>query len=356
MTAAHVMPTDEDTTPDLAALCESLREGSGFTHKRDIAEVLGSLNSSMPAANGAAALIGDDCAAIPDGEGHLLFAIEGFLDSFVQRKPWFAGWCGVMVNVSDIYAMGGRPIAVVDALWSPDAEHADAVMQGLAAASQRYGVPVVGGHSNRRTADGHLAVAIVGRAQRLLTSFDARPGDRLVMAIDLRGQYEEPDPFWNAATSAPGSRLRGDLELLPTLAEEGLCAAGKDISNAGPLGSALMLLECSRVGGTVSLDAIPRPEGVSLERWLRSFPSYGFVLSVPADKVADVLARFAERDIAAADVGGVVAGSGLQVQRGDESALLYDWQATPFIVPPVGLSSARDRLNRMIDGTGLRHD
>ena len=32
---------------------------------------------------------------------------EGMLPQFVETDPWFAGWSAVMVNVSDIYAMGG---------------------------------------------------------------------------------------------------------------------------------------------------------------------------------------------------------------------------------------------------------
>ncbi|MGO8492409.1 hypothetical protein ACC757_37600, partial [Rhizobium ruizarguesonis] len=42
--------------------------------------------------------VGDDCAELPDGDGYLLFAIEGFMNEFVAADPWFAGWCGVMVN------------------------------------------------------------------------------------------------------------------------------------------------------------------------------------------------------------------------------------------------------------------
>ena len=63
-----------------------------------------------------AVALGDDCAALADGEGYLLFAIEGMVSDFVRAMPWFAGYSSVMVNVSDIYAMGGRPLAVVDAL------------------------------------------------------------------------------------------------------------------------------------------------------------------------------------------------------------------------------------------------
>src|SRR6201999_3632881 len=105
--------------------------------------------------------VGDDCAAIPDGDGHLLFAAEGFISAFVAADPWFAGWCGVMVNLSDVAAMGGRPLAVVDALWSQDAAAADPILAGLSDAAALYGVPVVGGHTNTRASCGNLAVAVL---------------------------------------------------------------------------------------------------------------------------------------------------------------------------------------------------
>ena len=321
---------------DLASLAATLRAGRGFAHKRDIADVMATLAQALPGGTAdlaQAVAIGDDCAAIPDasGNGWLLFAIEGFLDDFVQAMPRFAGWCGVMVNVSDICAMGGRPIAVVDALWSRGASDGQEVLRGLADASTRYGVPIVGGHSNSRSDRGALAVAILGRANRLLTSFDARPGDTLMMAIDLRGAYEEPYPFWNAATSAPAQRLRDDIELLPRLAEAGLCDAAKDISNAGALGTTLMLLECSKAGAVIDVDAIPRPPGVSLQRWLQSFPSFGFVFSVRPRHVEAVQAHFRDRDIACASVGNVTADPRVWLRDGDRQALLWDVAAEPFI-------------------------
>jgi AIR synthase-related protein len=248
--------------------------------------------------------VGDDCAAIVDGDGYLLFAIEGFINKFVADDPWFAGWCGVMVNVSDIYAMGGRPIAVVDAIWDRSDDSMRPVLQGLAAASAAYGVPIVGGHSNARSEHAQLAVSIVGRARNLLTSFDARPGDVLITAIDLRGTYREPYPHWCAAVDVDPARLRADLELLPQLAEAGLCRAAKDISQAGVLGTALMLLECSGVGAVIDIDAVPIPPAVDRKRWLlATFPSFGFLLSVAPAHADAVLKRFATRDIAAAVIG-----------------------------------------------------
>lgn len=316
----------------LQALVTALQDGRGFAHKRDISDAMQVLQRSQPAAH--TVLIGDDCAAIPDGDGYLLFAMEGFVDDLVESMPWFSGYCGVMVNVSDIYAMGGRPLAVVDAIWSAGSSASRAVLEGMAEASSRYGVPVVGGHTNHRSTRSQLAVAIVGRAKQLLTSFDARPGQRLLMAIDLRGAYQEPHPYWNASTSAPAERLRADLELLPCLAEDNLCGAAKDISMAGAIGTALMLLECSGVGANIHLDAIPRPAGVALLRWLQSFPSFGFVLSVDEENADAVCQRFHARGIACAAVGSVTAAPQVWLESGAERAMLWDVAEQPFILAP----------------------
>ncbi|WP_175832880.1 sll0787 family AIR synthase-like protein [Burkholderia cenocepacia] len=312
----------------------ALRASRGFQHKHDISGVVASLAAALP--NGErdlaqAVALGDDCAAIPDGDGYLLFAIEGMVGDFVESMPWFAGYSGVMANVSDIYAMGGRPIAVVDALWSDGIDAARPVLAGMAAAASAYGVPIVGGHSNARSAHGQLAVSILGRARALLSSFNARPGDRLMMAVDLRGAFEEPYPFWNASVGAPPDRLRGDLEMLPTLAEDGLCDAAKDISMAGVLGTALMLVECSRVGARIVLDTIPRPPGVDFDRWLTAFPSYGFLMAVRPAHADAIAERFAARGLVCAVIGDIDATREVVVEEAGETAVLWDFRIEPFI-------------------------
>jgi len=315
----------------LAELTLNTRQGLGLAHKRDIAGVMKLLPASGLRHSGAEIAIGDDCAAIPDGNGFLLMATEGFLNDFVATQPWFAGYCGVMVNVSDIYAMGGRPIAVVDAIWSDGQAQAKPILEGMATASQVYGVPVVGGHSNLRNDRAQLSMAILGRANRLLSSFAAKPGQQLLAAIDLRGHFREPYLWWDASTSAPPERLREDLELLPTLAETGLCASAKDISNAGVIGTLLMLLECSGLGGVIDINAIPRPADIDLPRWLRCFPSFGFVLSVDADNSNAVIELFKQRDIACAVIGMTDASRQMRLASDDEQQLLWDLNEEPLI-------------------------
>ena len=324
---------------ELHTLVEQLRASRGFAHKSDISGVVSAFAQGPATASPVALSVpnGDDTAAWSDGHGgHHLLAIEGLVEDFIERMPWFAGYSAVMVNISDIYAMGGRPSAVVNALWSADWPMAQSMIEGMATACARYGVPMVGGHSNRRSARAQLAVAIAGHAQRLMCSFQAQPGDQLLMAVDLRGQWQEPFPYWNASTCAPAERLRGDLDVLAQLADEGLCDAAKDISMAGALGTALMLLECSQVGAEVDIARIPRPASVpptALLRWLTAFPSFGFVLSVRPQHAAAVIQRFHARDLACAAVGEVCAGSQLTLRDGAQRQLLWDWQAHAFIQP-----------------------
>jgi AIR synthase-related protein len=333
---------------NVEALASALRSSRSFRHKTDLVDVLRTFERASATSGFGPAGLGDDCAVIADRGDHLLFAVEGFVEDFVQQMPWFAGYCGVMVNVSDVYAMGGRPVAVVDALWSHAPAATQELLQGMIEASQVYGVPIVGGHTivNARTAvtdpasasraRAQLAVAILGRAGRaVLSSFNARAGDHLLMAVDLRGRYHDPYPYWDASTGSPAQRLRDDLEILPRLAEAGICDAAKDISMAGCIGTALMLLECSQVGACIDIDAIPRPQQdldeLALLRWLSAFPSYGFLLSLRPQHLQAAVSQFHERGIAVADVGTVTATRQVSVQLGGRTATLWDFEREAFM-------------------------
>lgn len=315
----------------LPELAQALRSALGVQHKREIQTPARLLPRLRGGPWGAGEVrLGDDTAAIPDGEGYLLLAAEGMWPELVASEPRFAGFCAVLVNASDVHAMGGRPLALVDALFAGSAEAAAPMLEGMADAATRLGVPVVGGHTNLHSPYPALAAAILGRARRLLTSFDAHPGDDLIAAVDLRGAMHPRHAFWNAATDAPAARLRADYDVLPRLAEQGLAAAAKDISMGGLAGTALMLAEASGVGAALQLDAIPRPAGLPWERWLLAFPSYGFLLAAPPAHREAILAAFAARDLAAAVVGRVDASHRLTLARGEDRQTVWDLAEAPL--------------------------
>ncbi|MBD2424702.1 sll0787 family AIR synthase-like protein [Phormidium sp. FACHB-1136] len=315
----------------LTELIAQILPALGLAQKQDIQIAARHLGQFVPHNQTSEPIaLGDDCAAIPDGEGYLLLAAEGLWPPLVEADPWFAGWSAVLVNVSDIYAMGGRPLAVVDALWSPTTDHADAIWQGMLAASQAFNVPIVGGHTNCHSPYNALSVAILGRANQLISSFAAQPSQMLVLATQLNGQLHPQYPFWDGATQADPAELQRQLAVLPAIADQGLCSAGKDVSMGGILGTTLMLLETSGCGAVVDVAAIPCPDSVPLETWLRCFPSYGFLLTVEPQDFAPVQQQFQAVGITCVAMGKIVAAPQLTLTYGDETAVFWDFSTQPL--------------------------
>ncbi len=311
---------------DLADMAAQLRSHPSIRSKLGISRATRALGLSSQSTG----KVGDDAAVLPRAGGFDLLAGEGFIPAFIEDDPWFAGWCAVMVNLSDIAAMGGRASAIIDQVWAPDAESAAPLLQGMRDASAAYGVPLVGGHTNLAAPALGLAASVFGKANSLITSFDARPGDLMIAVIDHRGSYRNFDNFC-AALDAPSDRLQGDLDLLPAVAEDGLTCAGKDISQGGIIGTALMLAECSQVSIDIDQSAITPPLGIAHERWLRSFPSFGYLLSVAPENANTLCARFCARDIDAAAIGRVSKGSAVTLSDHGETALFWDHGQTPYL-------------------------
>jgi len=311
----------------LHTLLNEVRSSSGIEHKRDIQRVATALQDAWPLDGHPN---GDDSAVLDAADGYSLLAMEGFINQFVEYDPWFAGWCGVMVNVSDIAAMGGRPQAIVNALWSADNEKARQLLSGMAAASRAYQVPIVGGHTNMRSEHQQLAVAILGKAKKVLSSFNARSGLALVMAVDLRGRWRKPGFNWDAATRADAGLLREALAVLPTVAERGLAIAAKDISQAGTLGTLVMMLESAQVGADITLSSIPKPVDCDWLHWLQAFPSFGYLLAVEPQHIDEVIRTFGTCGIEAAHIGQLNDSRQLYVSHEHERVCFWDINERPF--------------------------
>ena len=304
---------------NLEQLAEKFKRSLGIVHKQDI-----QIASRILELNNSSISVGDDCAAIPDDDGYLLLAAEGMWDVLVEADPWFAGWCAVMVNVSDIAAMGGVAIAIVDTIWTENEIKAKPLLEGMKAASQAFNVSIVGGHTNFRSAYNALGVSILGRAKKLISSFTAKPGDLLITAIDFKGEMHPKFPFWNAATKSQPDILQNKLTILPYLAENDLCNAGKDISMGGIIGTLLMLIEASKCGAVLNLDNIIYPDGIDLETWLLCFPSYGFLLAISPTNWEQVQNKFTEAGIICSAIGKITSNHQLTLKSGVESYMFWN--------------------------------
>ena len=303
----------------LEQLAATIRDSPTLAAKRDLS-LLTRLGSPLD---------GDDGAVIAHGDEFLIVCGEAIHPEFVRSNPHAAGAAAVITNVSDVRAMGGRPVGLVDMLVSPDRTHAEAVLEGLAWAAGLLGVDVVGGHLTL----GHepaLSASCTGITRRPLRAANAKPGDELLAAFSLEGRYTANTPFFSSLRDRPPQALRDDGEALVDAAESGAVHAARDVSMPGVAGSLLQLLEIARCGATLDLDRLPRPAEVGLERWLITFPSFGFLLVSPPGGSAEAAAPFLRRGLACAVCGRLDDSGVLRLSGAGETTSLWDLNVEPL--------------------------
>lgn len=282
--------------------------------------------------DGSDIIIGDDAASIKTQDGYLLLAAEGAYPPLLKSNPYLAGRTSVLTNVNDIYAMGGRPMAIVDVLFASDSKEAKEVLRGIRDNALRYKVPVIGGHLTVERDCSSLSVSILGKAKRLLSSFDARADDDLVFVSNLNGRFYSGFNFWDSSSNLNSEEVLIHLELLPQIAEDGLADTGKDVSMAGLIGSTLMLLECSQKGAEIYIDKIPKPSGVPLKDWLATFPSFGFVLSLRPRNTPKVKEIFRKFDLVCEAIGKVTSDCRVFfINDSGKKNLFWDFSEEPLI-------------------------
>jgi selenophosphate synthetase-related protein len=306
---------------DLREFCEGLREFGPLVRKRGLYRFEREFSSVSDF--GMTELgIGDDAGALRHGEGYLLLAADGMMPGYVRDAPYHAGKSSILVNVNDIYAMGGRPMAVVDVLAGGDKDFLSEVVRGLREGAERFRVPIVGGHYHPE-GEPSLSVGILGEAGCLLRGDGAKPGEVLVTAYALSGR---PGPraarSFDAFSDKPSEELICRREVLCEISERCLASSCRDISNGGIIGALLALSDNSNVCLEVDVEAVPRAGGIELWDWLVTFPSYGFVLSLPEDNTEEVIRMFSEVGAQASVIGKVAAGQAVRLNYGNDNQVI----------------------------------
>jgi len=242
--------------------------GAAARGKRVIGDVLGGLRP------GGVGFVGDDGAPVPGSD--MVAATDAVLPSMVERDPWWAGWCSVLVNANDLAAMGAAPVGLLDALAAPTASLARRVMGGLTEAAERYGVPVLGGHTQIGV-PASLAVTMLGRTATPVPGGGGRPGDPVSVVADLAGGWRPGyrGRQWDSTTVRTSDDLRRMIATLQRTRPH----AAKDVSMAGLAGTLAMLAEASGCGAELDVAAVPRPPEAGLADWLTCFPGFGLVLA-----------------------------------------------------------------------------
>lgn len=130
--------------------------------------------------------IGDDCAVLDIGTEYLVVTIDMLhrvTDFPREMTGEDIGWMSVAVSLSDVAAMGARPLGVVAAMGIPgdtDVEFVEAIARGMDECARTYGTEVVGGDT-----DQHQELTMVTAAMGLVRKdavkrrSGAKPGDLL---------------------------------------------------------------------------------------------------------------------------------------------------------------------------------
>ena len=315
---------------DLEKIAKEIREFEGVTRKKPIADLINIFQTVRLEYSNSVVDFGDDAAVIDiGGDDYILFAADGIWGRLVNASPWWAGYTSVLVNVNDIAAMGGRPVAMVNVLSSDNKNACKEILRGIRDGIAKFGVPMVGGHMHPDTPYTSLSVAIIGTVKKgcEIKSGTAKAGDVIISAYDLDGKVGPNSPYsFDTTTAKEPQEVRGKYRVMQEIGEKKLVTAGKDISNPGLIGTLGMLLETSKKGAHVDLGKISTPENIDLTRWLKVHPATGFIVTALPENESEVIGLFEKAGYTAANIGEVDDTSKLNICFNDKCVTVFDFK------------------------------
>ncbi|MEW7848174.1 thiamine-phosphate kinase [Massilia aurea] len=278
--------------------------------------------------------IGDDCALLAVTPGRQL-AISS--DMLVENRHFFAGadprmlgHKALAVNLSDLAAMGARPVAFTLALALPAADPAwlDGFSQGLFALADGHECELIGGDTTKGPLN--ICITVFGELApgHALRRDAAQVGDDIWISGTLGDARLALAGYWKELELDAASHAQAATRMhLPTprvalglaLANLPIARAALDISD-GLVGDLGHILHASRVGATLDVDALPA--GPVLARQApalrRRFTAaggddYELCFTAPRDARAAVLAAAAQAATPVTRVGTIDAAPGLRL-------------------------------------------
>ncbi len=229
------------------------------------------LVGSLPPVIDPAVLVGsataDDAAVYKLSDDLALVLTTDFFTPIVDSPRDF-GRVAAANALSDVYAMGGRPVAALNLVGFPD-ESLDAsvlgeILRGGAEKAREAGIDVVGGHTIKTDEPIYgMAVTGVVHPARVVTNAGARPGDALVLTkplgvgivttaakqdTDARGAIEQ-------AIELMATLNRGAAEAMAQLGAA--VHAATDVTGFGLLGHLRNVTRASGCAAVVWLERVP---------------------------------------------------------------------------------------------------
>jgi selenide, water dikinase len=212
------------------------------------------------------AALADDAAVYQISPDVALVATVDYITPVVD-DPFIWGGVGAANALSDVYAMGARPLFALNIVNFPrdtlPLEILERVIQGGAAKVAEAGVAILGGHSvdDPEPKYGLVALGIV-HPSRVMRNVGARPGDALVLTKPLgigilttaikRGLASEETVARTVEVMSTLNRAAGEAMMAG-----GAVHAATDVTGFGLLGHLSEMLGAGDVGVRISADSVP---------------------------------------------------------------------------------------------------
>jgi selenide,water dikinase len=207
----------------------------------------------------------DDAAIYKLNDDLALVLTTDFFTPIVDHPADF-GAVAAANALSDVYAMGGRPIAALNIVGFPDAtlppEVLGEILRGAAAKAREAGIDIVGGHTIK-TDEPIYGLAVIGtiHPQKILTNANAKSGDMLILTKPLGiGIISTAAKLGEDKQGA----IRQAIEVMTTLnrlASEVIIEVGAnavtDITGFGLLGHLRNMTAASRLSARIWLEMVP---------------------------------------------------------------------------------------------------
>lgn len=292
--------------------------------------------------------IGDDAAVLKPRAGYVLLATTDLLAERIHFDLSYTtyrrlGYKALMVNLSDLAAMGGTPryVLIALALTARETLHdIQALYTGIRSACRTTGAVVVGGDTSASRTDLFLSITVLGEAKprEVLRRSGACAGDRLYVTGTL-GDARAGLEILTTARVGPRGRIGRardtafltERHLAPSarltearlLAEQGLASAAIDLSD-GLAGDFRHICKESGVGGVIEAARLPMSSALiahagalhrdPIEYALTGGEDYELLFTVPPRSVPRVNTLIRQGRLRATDIGAIThKGRGLRV-------------------------------------------
>jgi len=298
----------------LKRLAESIRNNKNVIEKKEINPIVQFIKDNSFKTERIFSDMGEDSAAVRDGDKYILITTDRIITSFVEKYPFGAGFSSILVSVDDIYACGGTPLGASIILSFKKRKIGDQILKGICYGSNKFKVPIIRGHTNTNGTCYELSSTMIGEIDKnhYISAGGAQINDNIILAVDFKGKIGKASKFFfDTTTFKTSEEVLGRRKAMNVIAEKKLATASKDISNGGIFGSIFQLIKYSKVGANINIAKIEIPTilkkaDYDLIMYSKMYLTTSFIVTAPDQNCKPIISIFQDHGLTAKVIGKII--------------------------------------------------